>query len=56
MVQYEKNSVCCAPYLRNHTPYDCQNDSISRTFLFFQNLIFLGLLEGSKGKKWPRMT
>ena len=49
----KKNSVCCTPYLWNHTSYDCYlwytfvND-ISRCFFNFKILIFWVV----RGPKW----
>ena len=47
-----KNSVCHAPYLRNHTPYDChlqylQYTSVKRQKLVQNPVFFLG--EGRDG-------
>ena len=56
-----KNSVCCAPYLRNQRSYDHYfwyinvKMIISPGFFFiFSKFRFFALLGGSKGKKWPK--
>ena len=59
-----KNSVCHAPYLRNHTSYDCHlcwkcvNWWYLQVFFFFSMLKywFSRLSRGWMGKKWPKMT
>ena len=59
-----KRSVCHAPWVRNHTSYDCHLwytsvkwEFLHELFLFFSKLWFLGLLGGSKsknGSKWQK--
>ena len=57
-----KNSDSHTRYLRDHTSSDCNlwytsvKDNISWRFFIFSKFWFLGLLGGSKGKKWPKMT
>ena len=55
-----KNCVCCAPYLRNHTSYDCHLWYTCKTiitagvfFPFFRILIFW-VVRGDKGQKWQK--
>ena len=56
-----KNSVCCTPYLRNHTWYDCDFCYtcvkwwyLQQIFSFLKILIF-GVFKGQKDKKWPKL-
>ena len=57
-----KNSVCCTPYLRNHTSYElsfmiqmCKMIVSLGVFFNFKILIFQ-VFRGLKGQKWPKMT
>ena len=63
IVQSVKNSVCCAPYLRDHTLYDhhlwfasVKWWYLQAFFSCFSKFWFFRFLGGSKGKKWPNMT
>ena len=56
-----KNSVCCTPYLRNHTSYDCHLwckcvKWYLQMFFSILKFWFSGFSGGWKGKKWPKMT
>ena len=43
-------------HLDCHLWYTSVNDNISKYFFIFSKFWFFGLLGGSKGKKWSKMT
>ena len=54
--RWQKKSVCCSWYLRNHISYDCHlwytcvND-ISRSFFYFFKTLIFWIVRGVKGQK-----
>ena len=63
--KWQKNSVCCTPYLRKHTSYDCDFwwfFMISPGVFFHIFKYWFSWLLGGEGgrgkrvKKWPKMT
>ena len=58
-----KDSICRAPYLRNHVSHDhhvwyatVKWLYLQEFFHFFKNFDYSGCSEGQRGKKWPKMT
>ena len=59
--KWQKKSVCCTWYLKNHKPYiiwlsfvvhKCKIIISPGVFFYFSRFLFFVLLGGSKGKKW----